>query len=79
MDNQEKLRKAFVDALNIETGGVHDGLSYQSIPQWDSISHMVLISEIEAVFNVTLETDDVIALSSFAKAREILTKYEIEF
>ena len=79
MTNQEKLIVAFSEALNIEKSKVVDSLRYQSIPEWDSISHMVLISRIEEEFDVSIETDDVIDLSNFAKAREILKKYAIEF
>jgi acyl carrier protein len=76
MDNlKEKLKSAFVQALGIEENIVKDSLAYQSIPQWDSITHMILISEIESAFDISLETDDVIDMSSFAKASEIVGKY----
>lgn len=52
---------------------------YQSIPEWDSVSHMILINEIESTFDISIETDDVIDMSSFAKAKEILNKYNVEF
>ncbi len=79
MSNTEKLYTAFSTALNIDKSKVDDNLTYQSIPQWDSISHMVLISGIEEAFEVSLETDDVIDMSSVGKAKEILTKYSIVF
>ena len=79
MSNNEKLYQSFANALNIELSAINDDLKYQSIKQWDSISHMMLISNLEEDFGVSLETDDVIDLSSVAKAREILTKYGIQF
>ena len=79
MSNAEKLYAAFAEALNINPESVKDDLKYQSIPQWDSISHMVLISTIEEKFNISLSTDDVIDMSSVGKAKEILTKYNISF
>jgi acyl carrier protein len=79
MSNQEKLVEAFVNALNIDAGNVQDSLSYQGIPEWDSISHMILVSEIETIFDVSIDTDDVIDLSSVGKAKEILTKYNSQF
>lgn len=72
---QEKLRNVFVRALGIDVELVTDSLAYQSIPQWDSITHMILISEIETEFEISIKTDDVIDLSSFAKANEIVNKY----
>ena len=77
--NNEKLQNAFCTALEIEATVVKDDLKYQSIPEWDSMSHMFLISELEEAFDIEIDTDDVIDLSSVAKAREILSKYDISF
>ncbi len=79
MTNTEKLTTAFSDALTIDGSMVKDSLTYQSIPEWDSISHMVLISRIEETFDVSIDTDDVIDMSSVAKAKDILKKYNITF
>jgi acyl carrier protein len=78
MDNKEKLVAAFADALMIDKGAVVDSLEYQSIPEWDSISHMVLITELEDTFDISIDTDDVIDMSSVAKAKEIIAKNGIE-
>jgi len=79
MTAQEKLTDAFTDALMIDKEQVHDALKYQSIPNWDSISHMVLITNIEAAFDISLGTDDVIAMSTVAIAKEIIAKHGISF
>ena len=79
MNNNRKLVEAFCNALEINEELVIESLKYQSIEQWDSISHMMLIAELEDVFDIELDTDDVINMSSVAMAKEILAKYEIEF
>ena len=40
---------------------------------------MILISELENTFDVMLDTDDIIDMSSVGKAKEILTKYDVQF
>lgn len=77
--NEQKLREVFVEALNLKPEQITDELTYNSIPEWDSIGHMALISAIDTEFDTMLDTDDVLAMSSFAKAKEILLKYDIEF
>lgn len=72
----EKLKNAFIRALGIDETIINDALAYQSVQQWDSITHMILISEIESEFDISIETDDVIDMSSFGKAREIVLKYQ---
>lgn len=77
--NTQKLTQAFCDALEITQGEVSDELAYNTIKQWDSTAHMVLVAELESVFDVLLDTDDVIDLSSVGKAKTILEKYGVGF
>jgi acyl carrier protein len=79
MTNTEKLVDAFTNALNIDASAVIDSLSYQGIPEWDSVSHMVLITELEDAFGISIDTNDVIDMSSLTKAKEILGKYNFQF
>ncbi len=79
MTNNEKLVHAFVEALQIDPTLVTDGLQYNSIREWDSVAHMTLVAALEEVFEIMLDTDDIIDMSSFAKAREILEKYDVTF
>ncbi len=77
--NELKLKEIFAEALGIDESIVQDSLEYNSIPEWDSIAHMALIAAIDDAFDMMLDTDDVIDMSSFAKAKEILRKYDVEF
>ena len=79
MSNIQKFTKAFSNALIINEDKIVDSLKYQSIPEWDSVSHMVLITELEDAFDISLDTEDVIDLSSVHKAKEILSKHNITF
>lgn len=79
MSNEQKLTDAFSTSLGIEATQVTYDLTYNTIPQWDSTAHMVLIAELEDQFKVMLDTDDIIDMSSVAKAKDILAKYDIEF
>lgn len=71
----DRLKAAFADALQIPADTVQDDLAYRSIPQWTSVAHMALIAAIEEQFDIMIDTDDVIDMSSFAKARQIVTRY----
>lgn len=79
MNNNEKLVQVFSEALGIESDVVVDDLQYNTIKQWDSTAHMVLVSELEAAFDVMLDTDDIIDMSSVGKAKAILGKYDVTF
>ncbi len=79
MNNIEKYKKAFTDSLSIETSTLNNNLKYNEIPEWDSIGHMTLISDLEEKFNISIETDDIVDFSSYEKGIEILKKYKINF
>ncbi len=79
MENQEKLIKVFAEALGVKENIIVDDLQYNSIPEWDSVAHMSLIAELEETFDIMLDTDDIIDMSSPAKAKEILAKYDVAF
>lgn len=80
MNNLEKYVNAFVEGLGVDKDIVKPGLEYQAIAEWDSVGHMGLISALEDAFDIMMETDDIIDLSSFDKGKEILAiKYDIEF
>ncbi|WP_126428710.1 acyl carrier protein [Brevibacillus marinus] len=79
MKNIDKLKKAFTEALNLPADSEIEGLTYNSIPEWDSLAHMALISHLDEAFDIMIDTEDIIELSSFEKAKQILAKYGVEF
>lgn len=78
MTNSEKYTNVFVETFEIEASET-EGLEYQAIPAWDSIGHMSLIVALEDTFEIMMDTDDIIDLSSFKKGKEIMAKYDVEF
>lgn len=75
--NKEKLCQVFAESLAIDISRITDELRYASVPEWDSVAHMALIAAIESAFDIMLDTEDVIDMSSVGKACEILTKYGV--
>jgi acyl carrier protein len=75
----QKLRAVFMDSLGIPADTDWETLSYRGIAQWDSVAHMQLVGEIEQRFDVMLETQDVLAMSSFAATKAILVRQGVSF
>lgn len=79
MKNLEKYNNVFCENLQI-TEDQLIGLQYQGVELWDSVGHMSLTAALEDAFDIMLETDDIIDLSSYEKGIEILKiKYDVEF
>lgn len=66
MTNLEKYEQAFCESLEVSKEQLI-GLEYQQITNWDSVGHMGLIAAIEDAFDIMMDTDDIIDLSSFEK------------
>ena len=77
MSNLELYKNCFTSSLPISDDDL-ENLEYNSVPEWDSIGHMSLISELEEKFKISIETDDIVDFSSFKKGKEILLKYKIK-
>lgn len=69
---QDKLRTVFIDSLGLDTDADVENLKYRDIDEWDSVGHMALVSAIEDEFDVQFDTDQVIDMSSFKVALDML-------
>ena len=76
MTNKEKYSNVFAEMLEVDASQV-ENLEYHGIDTWDSVGQMSLISELEDVFDIMFDTDDIIDFSSYKKGIEIMKKYDI--
>jgi len=79
MSNKEKYQNIFIKSLSIDSNKFNENIKYNEIPEWDSIGHMTLISGLEDGFDISIETDDIVDLSSYQKGMDILKKYKVSF
>ena len=77
--NKEKLRTCFSQSLGIPMEQVTDDLTYNTIEEWDSVGHMTLVADIETAFDIVLDTDDILDLSSVHQAVAILGRHGVDF
>lgn len=77
MDSLDKLKTAFITALALAPGTDVEHAAYGETAGWDSVAHMALVAEIEGAFDIMLDTEEVIDMSSFGKAEEILSRHGV--
>jgi acyl carrier protein len=77
MENLEKYKNVFIESFQIKKSQL-EGLKYQDVEEWDSVGHMGLMSDLEEVFDIEMDIDDIIDFSSFEKGMEILAKYNVK-
>ncbi|MFI7441083.1 acyl carrier protein [Nonomuraea indica] len=75
MIHLDRLRDVFRVSLGLPAGADVDDLRYRAIPQWDSLAHMALVAAIEDEFDIMIDTDEMIDMSSFTHAVRLLEKH----
>jgi len=71
---KEQILQVFADVLSVPEGTDPQELIYNEYPGWDSVGHMTLVAALEEKFDCMLEMDDILDMSSFAKAEEIMAR-----
>ncbi|WP_198666918.1 acyl carrier protein [Taibaiella helva] len=79
MNNNTKLNQVLMQGLAIPETMIDESLSYQSIPEWDSMAHMYLMSEIEQTFGISLDTTDMLEMTSVENIRKKLAQHQVVF
>lgn len=75
--NLEKYNKIFMDNFRKKEEEL-EGLRYRAFPAWDSLGHMQLISELEEAFDISMDTADTLAFTSYVNGKQILEKYGVQ-
>lgn len=77
MTNLETYTQVFMETFGIDEEQTKE-LKYQGVESWDSVGHMSLVAALEGAFDIMMDTEDIVDLSSFEKGKEILAKYDVE-
>jgi acyl carrier protein len=80
LENKAKYDQIFINCFGVEENALTDELVYNSVKTWDSVGHMEMIATLEEVFDIMMETDDIIDFSSYLRGIQILKEhYDVEF
>jgi acyl carrier protein len=77
--NFEKLRHLCAECLQIPVGQVTYSLSQDQIPSWDSVATAILIPELEEVFGVSFDIDEILELTSIDEIIKVLKDKGVPF
>lgn len=76
MNSLEKYNELFKKALELNADTPVEQFVNRE-RDWDSVTHMEIIAELEDQFNIMLSPGDILDLDSYKKGIEILKKYNI--
>lgn len=73
----EKLKDILAKVLLIDKSDINDSMSRKSVKEWDSMAHLMLVSEIESAFEVTMNDDDIMEIQTVTDIKKTLKKLDI--
>ena len=80
MENVKKYNVIFMEVFSVGEEVLNDEFKQGNVENWNSIHQLNLVSYIEESFDVMLDTEDILGLTSYSKGIEILvSKYNINF
>ena len=79
MSNLERYNKVFCEIMQVDKNQLAS-LKFKESEYWDSVGHMTLIAALEEEFDIMLEPEDMMALTSYLTGKDILSeRYHILF
>ena len=64
-------------ALGVPRGSLTETSSAETVGEWDSLSHIHVIIEIENVFGVSLSPSDALDMTSVSAIKAILRRHNV--
>lgn len=77
MSNLERYNKVFASTFSVSEDSLNNDFSSDSVDNWDSVTQLMLVTEVEDEFDIMLDTEDILEFKSYAKGREILARYDV--
>jgi acyl carrier protein len=71
---ESTLRRVVSEVFTIPAEEVTDDLSPDSIDDWDSLSHLRLVTALEEAFHVKFETAEIMDMTTVAAVRDIVER-----
>ncbi len=78
MTNVEKLNNIFCEVFSVDVAALNEEFNNCTVEGWDSVHQLSLTSAIEDEFDIMLDAEDILEFTSYANAKAILAKYDIE-
>lgn len=74
MDIKENVYNCISKVFNVPVENLNHDLTSNDISEWDSLKQLMLIQELEMLFNIKLNTDDILSIVDIKSIVTVITK-----
>jgi len=72
--SENRLKEIVAKVFLIDENEVDDKLSRKDVEEWDSMGHLMLISEVEAAYGVFVPDEDITGIKTVGDVKKVLRK-----
>lgn len=73
----KKLKTILAKVLLIDESKISDEMSRKTVKEWDSMAHLMLVSELESTFEILMDDNDIMTIQTVADIKKTLQKLGI--
>lgn len=73
----KKLETVIEEALGVEPGTITPDSSPETVPAWDSMGLVKIVSAVEQAYELRLSAEEIIEFASVAGVRAVLARHRI--
>lgn len=74
--NNSEIKEILARVFDIEMSTISDNATQKDISKWDSLQHLNLIVEIEDIYSISIDPEDISEMISIEKIIEVINKYK---
>ena len=68
----DKLNEVFCDIFDSESISIQDSTTAADIDEWDSLTHIALMAEVEEVFDVKFSMKDIVQFKNVGEMVDVI-------
>ena len=68
----EKIKNIFIECFELVDYKILPSSEFESVPGWDSLGHMKLITSLEEEFDIEFELDEIIGVDTAQKMLDLV-------
>lgn len=72
---QQRIKEVMAGIFSMDAADIGSGSSLKTVEQWDSLKHVGLMMALEQEFDVRIDVEEAVEMTSFTAVCEVLSRY----
>lgn len=78
MSNIEKYNNVFKLIFTVDESHLNGEFKQMSVGNWDSVTHLSLVTTLEEEFDIMFDAEDILSLTSYEQGKKIMAKFNVD-